>query len=325
MKSFYNNKVVLITGGTGSFGKVCVKHLIKNFTLKKIIVLSRDELKQFEMQQQIKDKRVRYFIGDIRDYSRLRFALKDVDYVFHAAALKQVPAAEYNPIECINTNVYGTENLIKAAIECKVKKVLMLSTDKAVNPINLYGATKLCAEKLFINANYLAGSQNTSFSIARYGNVINSRGSVIPFFKKLQRENANFFPITDLKMTRFFINLEDAVKFVLDCATKMNRGEIFVPKMKSINIVDIAKSINPKKKIKQIGVRPGEKIHEYLISSNESKDAYDLGKFFIIRPSIELPKRKNSSLRKGKKVKTGFEYQSANNEFLKIKNIQAIL
>ena len=202
MKSFYNNKVVLITGGTGSFGKVCVKHLIKNFKLKKIIVLSRDELKQFEMQQQIKDKRVRYFIGDIRDYSRLKFALKDVDYIFHAAALKQVPAAEYNPIECINTNVYGTENLIKAAIECKVKKVLMLSTDKAVNPINLYGATKLCAEKLFINANYLAGSQNTSFSVARYGNVINSRGSVIPFFKKLNK-NINFFPITDLKMTDF--------------------------------------------------------------------------------------------------------------------------
>ena len=265
----FNNQVVLITGGTGSFGQECTKYLLKNYSLKKIIIFSRDELKQYEMQKKFKSGILRFFIGDIRDKSRLNSALREVDFVIHAAALKHVPAAEYNPIECVRTNIMGAENLINASIECNVKRVLALSTDKATNPVNLYGATKLCAEKLFVAANNMAGKSKTRFSVVRYGNVINSRGSVIPFFKNLVKEN-QVLPVTDKEMTRFFISLENSVKFVIRCMKSMNKGEIFIPKLPSVKIVDLAKSLGKNVKIKIIGMRPGEKLHELLSSSEES-------------------------------------------------------
>ena len=320
-----NNKTILITGGTGSFGQEFVGYVLTKFKPKKLIIYSRDELKQYEMSKIFKHKCLRYFIGDVRDVSRLKFAMREVDYVIHAAALKHVPVAEYNPLECIKTNVYGAENIITAAIEVGVKKVIALSTDKAANPINLYGATKLCAEKLFINANQLSGLLPTSFSVVRYGNVLNSRGSVIPYFKSLIRQKSNFFPITDKKMTRFFLSLEDSVKFVISCLINMKKGEIFIPKIPSMKIVDIAKTLDYKKKIKEIGIRPGEKINETLISAEESHNTYEYKNFFIINPLYKKIINKYEN-QKGKKLNPGFIYSSdSNKKFLKLKEVKNFL
>ena len=318
-----NNKTLLITGGTGSFGQKITDYILKKYKPKKLIIYSRDELKQYEMSKIFKHKCLRFFIGDVRDLSRLKFAMREVDYVIHAAALKHVPVAEYNPLECIKTNIYGAENIITAALEVGVKRVIALSTDKAANPINLYGATKLCAEKLFINANQLAGSLPTSFSVVRYGNVLNSRGSVIPFFKSLIEKKADHFPLTDKRMTRFFISLEDSVKFVLNCLKIMKKGEIFVPKMPSMKIIDIAKTLDKTKNIKEIGIRPGEKINEILISSDESYSTYEYKDFFVINSLYSSLEKKYKNYN-GKKLKSGFIYSSDKNvNFLnkqKIKN-----
>ena len=321
----FKNKTILITGGTGSFGKACAKFLLKNYNLKKLIIFSRDELKQSEMSNSkdfLKYKNLRFFIGDIRDFDRLKMAFRNVDYIIHAAALKQVPAAEYNPIECIKTNIIGAENIINASIENNVKKVICLSTDKAVNPINLYGATKLAADKLFQAAKNLVGKSEPSFSIVRYGNVSGSRGSVIPFFLKLKEDNINEFPITDLRMTRFWITLDEAVKFVLNAFKISNPGEILVPKIPSIKIVDLVKAINSKGKIKVVGIRPGEKLHELLISDSENNVTREEKNYYIVQPSFMNMKKISGS----KKVSDGFAYSSlTNKKFLSIKEIKKLI
>lgn len=321
----FNNKVILITGGTGSFGNACVEYLIKHYKCKKIIIFSRDEMKQYQMKANFKnEKNMRFFLGDVRDLDRLKFAFKNVDYVIHAAALKHVPAAEYNPLECIKTNIYGSSNIVSAAIDAKVKKVLALSTDKAVNPINLYGATKLCAEKIFIDGNAISGKNSTSFSIVRYGNVLSSRGSIIPLIKKLKLEKQKTIPLTDERMTRFFINLTDAVKFVLSCFKMMDKGEIFIPKMPSIYIKDLMKTIYPEANIKIIGIRPGEKIDELLISKDESLDTYIINNGYVLLPNKLYFKSKLK--KKLKKFVKNFEYNSKDNvNFLSKNKIQGLL
>ena len=304
MKEFYK-KNILITGGTGSFGQSAVEYLLKHSELNKLIIYSRDENKQFEMQNKIKDQRLRFFLGDVRDQVRLEMALNEVDFVIHAAALKHVPAAEYNPFESIKTNIYGSQSVVLASIKQKVKKVIILSTDKACNPVNLYGATKLCSEKIFINANYLSGKKGTIFGVVRYGNVISSRGSVVPYFKKMIREGKKELPLTHRDMTRFFITLPDAIKFVMNCFSLLKRGEIFIPKMSSILILDLIKALNPKAKIKIIGIRPGEKIHETLCSKDESNYLYENKNYFTIyTPTIDIRHKV------GKKVKENFVYSS---------------
>ncbi len=324
------NKTILITGGTGSFGKRFVEIILKKFNPKKIIIYSRDEFKQDIMQKTLKSSILRFFIGDVRDYERLNFAMREVDYVFHAAALKQVVAAEYNPIECLKTNVFGAENIIKASINNNVNKVIALSTDKAVNPVNLYGATKLASDKLFIAANNIVGKKKTRFSIVRYGNVIGSRGSVLPLFLNLKKNNKNFFPITDLRMTRFWISLDEVVEFAIKCLKIMIGGEILIKKSPSIKIVDLAKAINPKGKINIIGVRPGEKIHESLCSKDDSRYTIEFKNHYLIKPSINLNINssylKNILKEKGKKKNLDFEYNSGtNNEFINVKKIQKYL
>jgi len=280
----FKNKTILVTGATGSFGRAFVNHILSNHNdIKKIIIFSRDELKQFQMQNEIEKKylnKLRFFLGDIRDKDRLNRAFENVDIVVHAAALKQVPAAEYNPFEFIKTNILGSQNIIDAALNNKVSNVLALSTDKAVAPINLYGATKLCSEKLFILANNISGNKNIKFSVVRYGNVFGSRGSVYPFFDSLK--NKKYFPITDKNMTRFNMSLSDSVNFVVWSLKNNIGGEIFIPKLFSYKIMDLAKTINSKNKIKIIGIRPGEKIHEELISKLEIPHTYDLGKYYAI-------------------------------------------
>ena len=311
----FNNKSILITGGTGSFGKKYTEILLKNYKPKKIIIYSRDELKQYEMAQKYNDKCMRYFIGDVRDKERLKKAMDGVDYVIHAAALKHVPIAEYNPMECIKTNINGAENVIDASIEKGVKKVIALSTDKAAAPINLYGATKLASDKLFVAANNLVGNKETRFSVVRYGNVIGSRGSVVPFFMKLIKEGQKTLPITDFKMTRFLITLEDGVKFVLKNFERMSGGEIFVPKIPSMKIKDLAKALCEECELKEIGIRPGEKMHEVMITADdrvvEFKDHY------VIKPTINFSFKadytKNNLGEKGKELPLGFEYNSGNN------------
>ena len=316
----FKNKTILITGGTGSFGQACIKFLVKNHNLKKIIIFSRDENKQYEMNKRFPQSNIRFFLGDIRDRERLTMAMKDVDYVIHAAALKHVPIGEYNPIEFIKTNVYGAQNIITAAIDAKVEKVLALSTDKATNPINLYGASKLAAEKLFIAANNMVGKQHTKFSVVRYGNVLSSRGSIVPLFINLIKQKNNIFPLTDEKMTRFFINLPEAIKFVLSCLQNMTRGEIFVPKMPSFKISDLAKTLNSKVKFKIIGIRPGEKLHEILISDNESRDTFESKNYYIIASKI-LDQDYKKIKKKFKKVRSDFIYQSnVNKDFYNNKN-----
>jgi UDP-N-acetylglucosamine 4,6-dehydratase/5-epimerase len=326
----FNNKSILITGGTGSFGKQCVKMLLERYSPKKIIVYSRDELKQYEMQQQFNTEVMRYFIGDVRDESRLKQAMREVDYVIHAAALKQVPAAEYNPMECIKTNILGAQNVINAAIENGVQKVIALSTDKAANPVNLYGATKLASDKLFVAANNMVGKNPTKFSVVRYGNVVGSRGSVIPFFKKLVSEGASEIPITDVRMTRFWITLTQGIEFVFKSFERMYGGEIFVPKLPSARITDIAEAIAPNIPHKIIGIRPGEKIHEVMCPKDDSHLTLEFHDHFVIRPTITFnqPKdyRINAIGERGTEVSTDFEYNSGDNpHFLTVEEIRQLI
>ncbi len=325
--NFLANKTILITGGTGSFGSNFLKRLLKlKKKPKKIIIFSRDELKQFNLSKIYSEKKfpnIRFFLGDIRDKDRLNMAFEDVDYVIHAAALKQVPTAEYNPIEFIKTNVIGSQNIIEAAIEKNVKKVIALSTDKASSPINLYGATKLCADKLFLSANTLVGDKITSFSVVRYGNVFGSRGSVIPFFLDLVKKK-KMLTITDTKMTRFNIDLDAAIELVVNVIHQSIGGEIFVPKISSYRIMDVVKAIIGKKKFKVIGIRPGEKLHEELISKAESYNTFDLGNYFIIAGSQNSI---NYCIKKRyKKMKIQDSYNSLNNQdFLNVDQIKNLL
>lgn len=275
---------VLITGGTGSLGNALTKHLLINTKVRRIIIFSRDELKQQEMRARFKDdSRLRWFLGDIRDLERLKLALHNVDFVIHAAALKQVDTGEYNPMEFIKTNVLGSQNVIEASIAGGIKKVVALSTDKASSPVNLYGATKLTADKLFVAANNYGAAYGTKFAVVRYGNVMGSRGSVIPFFKKLARENKPL-PITDIRMTRFWISIEDAVDFVLDSFELMNGGELYVPKIPSMKLVDLALAVAPSSKFEEIGIRPGEKLHEEMISADDGRRTTILGNRFVVNP-----------------------------------------
>jgi len=311
----FNNKTILITGGTGSFGKKYTEILLQKYNPKKIIIYSRDELKQYEMAQKFADKRMRYFIGDVRDKDRLKKAMQGVDFVIHAAALKHVPIAEYNPMECIKTNINGASNVIDASLECGVKKVIALSTDKASAPINLYGATKLASDKLFVAANNISGNNETIFSVVRYGNVIGSRGSVVPFFAKLIKKGAKTLPITDFKMTRFLITLNQGVEFVLKNFKRMQGGEIFIPKIPSMKIVDLALALCPECKLEEIGIRPGEKLHEVMITSDDR--VIEFNDHYVIKPTIQFSKisdfRVNAIGEKGKELEIGFEYNSGNN------------
>ena len=284
----FNNKTILITGGTGSFGKKITQIILEKYNPRRIIIFSRDELKQFEMQQAFNDDCMRYFIGDVRDLARLEEATDGVDYVIHAAAMKQVPASEYNPMECIKTNIYGAENVIKASIKNNVRRIIALSTDKAVNPINLYGATKLASDKLFISANNMVGMRETRFSVVRYGNVIGSRGSVVPFFQKLISEGAAKLPITHKDMTRFMITLSSGVEFVLKSFNRMHGGEVFIPKLPSMYITELAKAMAPDIPQKIIGIRPGEKLHEVMCPQDESHLTLEFDDHYVIRPSIEF-------------------------------------
>ena len=325
----FTDKTILVTGGTGSFGKKFIKILLSKYQPKKVIVYSRDELKQFEMQQVFNQECMRYFIGDVRDAARLERAMYQVDYVVHAAAIKQVPAAEYNPMECIKTNIHGAQNVIDAAIACGVDKVIALSTDKAANPVNLYGATKLCSDKLFTAANNLVGDRRTRFSVVRYGNVIGSRGSVVPFFKKLIADGAKELPVTDERMTRFWLRLEDGVEFVLKNFRRMQGGEIFIPKIPSMRIVDLVKAMAPKLSMKVIGIRPGEKLHEVMCPSDIYYDTIEFSDHFVIKPSIKFWKgvdyTVNALGEKGKPVADGFEYNSGSNpHFLTIEELKAM-
>lgn len=323
----FNNKTILVTGGTGSFGKKFIKILLSKYQPKKVIVYSRDELKQFEMGQIFNDKCMRYFIGDVRDKERLMLAMKGVDYVVHAAALKQVPAAEYNPMECIKTNINGAQNVIDASIANNVKKVIALSTDKAANPINLYGATKLASDKLFTAANNIVGEGETRFAVVRYGNVVGSRGSVVPFFKGLIERGATELPITDERMTRFWLKLEDGVEFVLKNFQRMQGGEIFIPKIPSMRILDLAKAIAPNAKIKVIGIRPGEKLHEVMCPSDLYYETVEFPDHFVIKPSIEFARKidytTNALGEHGHMVADGFDYNSGNNpHFLTVEELK---
>jgi len=313
----FDNKNILITGGTGSFGKKYTEIILSRYKPKKVIIYSRDELKQYEMAQSFTDTCMRYFIGDVRDAQRLHEAMDGVDFVIHAAALKHVPAAEYNPMECIKTNIGGAENVIRAALNNNIKKVIALSTDKAANPINLYGATKLASDKLFVAANNMVGNKQTRFSVVRYGNVTGSRGSVIPYFNKLIKEGATELPITDERMTRFLITLEDGVNFVLKNFQRMHGGEIFVPKLPSIKIVNLAKAIAPHLPHKIIGIRPGEKLHEIMCPADDSHLTLEFDDHFVIKPTIQFTDINDFSINKlgekGIPVAQGFEYNSGTN------------
>ena len=318
----FKNKNILVTGATGSFGKKFIETLVKNkANLKKLIIFSRDELKQSEMQKHLPEKKfkqLRYFLGDVRDKERLKFAVREVNIIVHAAALKQVPTAEYNPIEYIKTNIIGAQNIIECALENKnIQKVLALSTDKAVSPVNLYGATKLCSDKLFLSANLIKGNSDLKFSILRYGNVMMSRGSVIPIFLKTKK---NYFEITHKDMTRFSLTLEDGVNSAVYSLNHMQGGEIFIPKAKSYKILDLAKAINPQKKLKIIGIRPGEKIHETLISQAESLSTYEKRGYFIINSH-----GKENNYKKLKKVNDNFVYSSNQNSYMSINELKKII
>ena len=312
-----NNKTILITGGTGSFGKKFIETVINNYRPSKVIVYSRDELKQFEMQQIWPDKDpMRYFLGDVRDLPRLKMAMDGVDIIIHAAALKQVPAAEYNPFEAVKTNVIGGQNVIEAALSRGVKKVISLSTDKAAAPINLYGATKLTSDKLFISANNYKGERDLKFSVVRYGNVMGSRGSVIPYFQKMKKNG--ILPITDKRMTRFNITLQEGVNFVIKCLERMWGGELFVPKIPSYRILDVAEAIAPDAKREIIGIRPGEKLHEEMITQTDALNTVVFDDYFVILPSTSLwdidKFRKESNASVGKMCEFGFSYNSGTNE-----------
>ena len=331
----FNNKSILITGGTGFFGKNFVKKLFKNYKPRRLIIFSRDETKQYEMQIDKDFKKylkfLRFFIGDVRDVDRLRLAMRNVDFVIHAAALKHVPSAEYNPTECIRTNVSGAENVIRSSIDCNVKKVIALSTDKAANPINIYGATKLASDKLFVAANNLSGLDGPKFSVVRYGNVFASRGSVVPFFRELVKNKNEFFPITHEKMTRFVITIDKAIDLVFKSFKFIVGGEIIIPKIPSIKIVDLAKALDKTKKIKIVGIRPGEKLHEILCPADDSRLTIEFKNHYIIVPSTNFENRKKEYLKNrvneiGKFVKSDFIYESGKNpKFLDIKEIKKLL
>ncbi|MCX2717226.1 UDP-N-acetylglucosamine 4,6-dehydratase (inverting) [Helicobacter sp. MIT 21-1697] len=314
-----DSKSILITGGTGSFGKKFVEIVLKYHNPKKIIVYSRDELKQYEMAQVFNDKRMRYFIGDVRDKNRLESALDGVDICIHAAALKHVPIAEYNPMECIKTNIDGASNVISACLNNNVGHIIALSTDKAANPINLYGATKLCSDKLFITANNIKGNRDCKFSVVRYGNVVGSRGSVIPFFQKLIQQGAKELPITDERMSRFFITLESGVEFVLTNLERMHGGEIFIPKIPSVKITQLAHALAPYLPHKIIGIRPGEKLHEVMVPRDDSHLCVEFEHFFILMPTInfQTPVDYYKTLKgeSGVPVQSGFEYSSESNSW----------
>ena len=323
----FDNKSILITGGTGSFGKQFVKMILEQYQPKRLIIYSRDELKQFEMAERFNAPCMRYFIGDVRDRERLVQAMHRVDYVIHAAALKQVPAAEYNPTECIKTNIHGAENVIHAALANEVEKVIALSTDKAANPVNLYGATKLASDKLFVAANNIAGGHKTRFGVVRYGNVVGSRGSVVPYFKRLIQEGASHLPITDERMTRFWITLTQGVDFVLRGFERMSGGEIFVPRIPSVRIVDLGRAMAPTVPQKIVGIRPGEKIHEVMCPADDSHLTLEFRDHFVIQPTITFFDHSNSYTRnqlneEGVPVVRDFEYNSGRNtHFLSVPEI----
>ncbi|MFM5598244.1 UDP-N-acetylglucosamine 4,6-dehydratase (inverting) [Aeromonas veronii] len=326
----FNGKTILVTGGTGSFGKKFIATVLSRYQPARLIVYSRDELKQFEMQQRFNHPCMRYFIGDVRDAERLDMAMRDVDFVVHAAALKQVPAAEYNPMECIKTNVGGAENVIKAALNNGVQKVIALSTDKAANPINLYGATKLCSDKLFVAANNMAGKNPTIFSVVRYGNVVGSRGSVVPFFDNLIKSGASTLPITHPEMTRFWLTLQQGVDFVLSNFQRMRGGELFVPKIPSVKITDLAAAMAPTLKQEIIGIRAGEKLHEVMCPADDSFHTYEFNDYYVIAPSISFTSRNNDFSvnalgETATLVAPGFEYNSLNNQhFLSIAELKSM-
>ncbi|MBG9755860.1 UDP-N-acetylglucosamine 4,6-dehydratase (inverting) [Lysinibacillus sphaericus] len=315
------DKVVLITGGTGSFGKKFIKKALE-LNVKKVIVFSRDELKQYEMKQEFKDERLRFFIGDVRDKERLYRAFDGVDIVIHAAAMKHVDACEYNPFEAVKTNIHGAQNIIEAAIDRGVEKVIALSTDKACSPINLYGATKLASDKLFVAANAYVGEKKTSFAVVRYGNVVGSRGSVVPFFKKIK--HTGVVPITDERMTRFWITLDQGVQFVLENLERMKGGEIFIPKIPSMKVTDLAKAIAPECKMEIIGIRPGEKLHEAMIMEDDARHTLEYVDYFVIYPEInnwELNEMDN-----GRKIEDGFSYTSdKNNQWLSVEDLKNLI
>jgi UDP-N-acetylglucosamine 4,6-dehydratase len=326
----FNNKSILITGGTGSFGKRFSAYLTKNYSPKKVIIYSRDELKQFEMQQTFNDSCMRYFIGDVRDKERLISAMRDVDYVVHAAALKQVPAAEYNPNECIKTNIYGAQNVIDAAIDADVSRVIALSTDKAANPVNLYGATKLASDKLFVAANNISGAKGPRFAVVRYGNVVGSRGSVVPFFHKLLNEGINKLPVTHEEMTRFWITLDEGVEFVVQNFQRMQGGEIFVPKIPSIRILDLVESISGTREYDVVGIRPGEKLHEVMVPEEMAHHSLEFQDHYVITPAITFFDKtvnyaKNKLGEIGKPVADKFEYHSGTNpHFLSVQELKTL-
>lgn len=324
----FNDVSILITGGTGSFGKQYTRTILQRYRPRRLIIYSRDELKQFDMAREFDHACMRYFLGDVRDYDRLTQALRGVDYVIHAAALKQVPAAEYNPMECVKTNVHGAENVVRASLENEVKRVIALSTDKAANPINLYGATKLSSDKIFVAANNVAGGHDTRFSVVRYGNVVGSRGSVVPFFLDLIAKGADYLPITDERMTRFWITLQQGVDFVLKDFHRMQGGELFVPKIPSVRVTDLANAIAPDLPHKYVGIRPGEKLHEVMCPADDSHLTLEFDDHYVIQPTIRFYHRDmdyttNSIGERGEAVMQGFEYNSgANPDFLDVDGIR---
>ncbi len=326
----FDGKSVLVTGGTGSFGKRFIRTLLECHAPRRVVVLSRDELKQYEMAQEFTAPEMRFFIGDVRDAERLRQAFRGVDIVVHAAALKHVPVAEYNPMECIKTNVHGAANVIEAALANGVDRVIALSTDKAANPANLYGASKLASDKLFVAANNIAGGHRTRFAVVRYGNVIGSRGSVLPLFRKLLREEAEALPITDARMTRFWITLQQGVDFVLKSFARMHGGEVFVPKLPSARITELAEALAPGYPTRTVGIRPGEKLHEVMCPRDDSRLTLEFADHYVIRPSIQFTSqadfRTNRLGERGSEVDDGFEYESGSNRhFLAVPEIRALL
>lgn len=321
-----DGKDLMIIGGTGSFGKALLATLLERFKLRRLIIYSRDELKQFEMQQKWNGAEMRYFIGDVRDAERVEMAMRGVDYVVHAAALKQVPAAEYNPFECIKTNVHGAENVVRAAIRCGVKRVVALSTDKAANPINLYGASKLASDKIFVAGNSMSGKSGPRFSVVRYGNVVGSRGSVIPFFNKLIADGAESLPITDARMTRFVITLEQGVNMVLSSLGMMEGGELFIPKIPSVRMTDVAAAMLPDGKTHVVGIRPGEKLHEVMITDDDSRATLELPDRYVIEPTFEFWNHRSYTTRGATPVTENFRYSSDNNtEWLDVAQIRDLL
>lgn len=325
-----NGKSIFVTGATGSFGQRFVRTVLARYKPRRLVVFSRDELKQYDMQREIDDPCLRFFIGDVRDETRLVQAMRDVDYVIHAAALKQIPAAEYNPMECIKTNVMGAQNVINAALANEVEKVVALSTDKAANPINLYGATKLASDKLFVAANNIAGGHRTRFSVVRYGNVVGSRGSVVPLFRQMVADGARELPITDRRMTRFWITLQQGVDFVLRCLERMHGGEVFVPKIPSAHITDLAEAIAPGLPTREIGIRPGEKLHEVMVPADDARLTLDFPDHYVIQPSISFNVHPDFAINalgeRGREMTEDFEYNSGTNSwFLTVPEIRELI